>query len=608
MTRAVRDERSDDWTHRWYDASGNCVSQDRVAALPQSVQWQHGPAMEDGTADGKLLRIADGRWVTIDTTSGDLVCRDAGNGTLLWRKAFLLSPRDDMAIAAGRIHFYYDRELVLDARRREQPSSGPLVAANLATGDIVATYDEGLRSGTAKRIAYEDPDENRRREETPVPWFIVDDDVIVQAYEHQIVVLDRASGKRRFAKELTDATWFSPVVAGGRLIAAEADWPGRRGRHDGSGNVCAVVCFSLADGEPLWRNDNVHPQREISEKDRRDLSRAEFKPMSAAGDRLLLHTSSYQFRQGGSITLLDARDGRELWRVAYDPKQRYDQGSQRAVLRGEEVVLMDGMGVLRYDLETGKPLGDELNDKRGVKRVVRANGACTSSRATVDWLICNAYLFIGPDGQPQATFGARGACGQGVIPAHGLVFVPPTPCDCGDYIRGHAALAPHAAGVPIADDRRLEEGAAYGKVESLGDARVEDAWPTFLGDPQRRSHTTGKLPASLEVLFQVQATELRRDAIDADRRDSERHLGALSALSWAMVSSLWPHPNRTRLLRSTRFQASRAGVTPLAEKLTARRRSPADWRCSAVTTVAFTRCAPPMANWRGAFARPRATQ
>ena len=63
-----------------------------VAGFPQAVQWQHGPAMEDGCGNGKIPRVAGGRHVAVDSFSGDLVCRDAGNGVLLWRVPLAQSP------------------------------------------------------------------------------------------------------------------------------------------------------------------------------------------------------------------------------------------------------------------------------------------------------------------------------------------------------------------------------------------------------------------------------------------------------------------------------------------------------------------------------------
>ena len=145
-----QDERLDGWTHRFYDATGNCVSRDRTAGFPAAVQWQHGPAMEDGCGNGKIPRIAAGRHVAVDTLTGDLVCRDAGNGTLLWRAALSQSPNADFAIVGQKVYLYYDAQADDDTRRRHRGGCGPLVALDVVTGQVVKVYDEGLRGGTAQ--------------------------------------------------------------------------------------------------------------------------------------------------------------------------------------------------------------------------------------------------------------------------------------------------------------------------------------------------------------------------------------------------------------------------------------------------------------------------
>lgn len=522
----------DDWTHRFYDASGNCVSRDAVAAVPRAVQWQHGPALEDGTADGKVPRIADGRFVTFDGQSGDLVCRDASNGSLLWRR-YIGSPQAaDLALVGGQIYLYFDEAAKAGEERRGNAERGPLVALDLATGKLVKTYDEALRAGTANAVATPHHEDERRFEKyNPVPWFIVREDVIVQAYGAELRVLDRVTGQRRFVKTLdADHTWFSPALAGPLLVAAETVGVGRRGRHDGATHVRAVTAFDLADGAAKWRNEETHPLRSLSDnKIGAFRARAEFKPLSIADGLVLIHVSSYQFRHGGRIAVLDAGTGRELWHRDYQPKDLYDQGSQRAVLRGGEVVILDGLGVRRIQARSGEPIGDPLGLPKNRQRQARQNGACTASRATVDWLICNAYLYVGPDGKAADCFGARGACGQGVVPANGLMYVNPTPCDCGDYTRGYEAMSSRLPGQPMGKFDRLVRGPAFDEVQTWKLAVPKTEWPMFLGDAERRSCTVEALPKSLSIRWREQTAKPRRDAVDADRQQSERYLGALSA-------------------------------------------------------------------------------
>ena len=501
----------DGWFSHWYNATGNCVSNDQLAGVPRVIQWQHGPMFEDGTADGKLPRIAQGYAVFLDNHSGDLICRDAGNGLLLWRRFIGSNQNSDIALTTDRIHLWHDptRRKILRDKGME---IGYLTALELSTGKIAQVYKNGLKAGIAKSIKV--PWKGRTRQLQPVPWFVVNEKVIVQAYGADLVVLNRKTGKRQWSKKLTDnVTWFSPIVSGNVVLTAEAKYPARRTRNNGSEYVQGVVAFRLSDGKQLWRNDKVHPNQ----------GRANFKTMSANGELLLLHISSYQFREGGSIAVLDIKTGKQLWRHEFKPKELYTQGSQRPIIRKDEVIVLDGTGVYRFNAKTGKPIGEPIRRPKNLKRTGRRNGACTASRATVDWLMANGWLYVGPDGRAVINQAARGACGQGVIPAHGMVFVPPTPCDCGDYLRGYLALSPRIPGKPIDDNQRLTIGAVSPKPKTF-----KADWPIFLGSPQRTSYSPTVLKG-LKERWKSKLVNLREDALTKDRSDSEHYLGALSA-------------------------------------------------------------------------------
>jgi outer membrane protein assembly factor BamB len=520
--RPPQNPQLDGWFSHWYDASGNCVSRDRVAGFPRTAQWRHGPAMEDGTADGKIVRVADGRALFVDQGGGDLICRDAGNGSLLWRRSVGLDQRNDISIAAGRVHLWYDPEQAPSDPKRRQ-ARGPLTAFDPATGETAQVYEKGLRAGTAKGI--ETPWMGRTRTLTPEPWFVVTDEHVVQAYGPDLVVLDRRTGERRWSHKIEDATWFSPIISDEMVLAAEAEYPGRSQRNNGSDYVRAVTAYRLQDGERVWRNTQVHPEREVQDAKNTWLyARSSFKTMSAADRLLLLHISSYQFRTGGAVAVLDIRSGEERWRREFAAGELYTQGSQRPVIRNGEVIMLDGTGAYRFDANTGEPLGEPITRPREMKRSGRVNGACTGSRATVEWLMANGWLYVGPDGEPKVNQAARGGCGQGVVPAHGLVFVAPTACDCGDYLRGYLALSPESGGAAIPENTRLTSGVPTPESDSF-----DAPWSIFLGNPQRTSHATSGISESLAPVWSARAVQPRDDPLRRDRRESEYDIGELTA-------------------------------------------------------------------------------
>jgi len=91
----------DDWSHYLYDASGNAVSKDQEVAPPKSFRWWAPPRYQRShnysssftglvSAGGRVFHMLDEGTFLFDkggaTEKWSLVCRDAFNGALLWKR------------------------------------------------------------------------------------------------------------------------------------------------------------------------------------------------------------------------------------------------------------------------------------------------------------------------------------------------------------------------------------------------------------------------------------------------------------------------------------------------------------------------------------------
>jgi hypothetical protein len=84
----------------------------------------------------------------------------------------------------------------------------------------------------------------------------------------------------------------------------------------------------------------------------------------------------------------------------------------------------------------------------------------------------------------------RAACRYGLLPANGLNYNSPNPCECyvESKLNGFNALAPLSNSVHVADGDRLKIGPAFGQVAPSSAAA--DDWPAFRHDT-RRSGSAG---------------------------------------------------------------------------------------------------------------------
>ena len=202
---------------------------------------------------------------------------------------------------------------------------------------------------------------------------------------------------------------------------------------------------------------------------------------------------------------------------------------------------------------------------------------------------------------PFEYYGIRGACGEGAIPANGMLYLAQHNCKCvpGDVrFSGRGAVGGVAEPEEFERARPVEKGPAFGTLDSR--AVGPDDWPVYRHDAQRSALTaasSGQVEAALEIAGRAVPTAAR-DGVEAQL-------------------TLRPTPPSSRREESSRPQRMKAGWSCLTRRparssgrfrsvpaSTPRRRSGADCALSAVTTDTSMRFARKTVSSPGASASP----
>lgn len=496
----------DQWTHFLHDASNNAVANDSVVGPPRSLQWVAPPLwlrshetpsgiQSPVSAAGRLFYFFDEGLIGItDERLPDrwsLVCRDAFNGKLLWKR-----PLDAWGWREWSLERWQGKDwTTLRAMRTDVPSENqrrivangdrlyttlayqaPMSILDAATGDIIATVE--ATRGTSE---------------------ILVSDGIVLVYTRQGL---EGIAKRRGAKDVTGAALvavhgrtpkvlWEKQIAPVRTLALAID-NGRIIYLSGKD----LVARNLQDGRELWR---IQPKQTTP--------------------RTLLTVDNVVVMQGGRfVAAYDAADGKLLWHKTVPPIG----GGE-----GDDLFVVDGLvwrGMLSVD-DNGKVvrkspnalvIGWDLRSGKEKKHILVNNlrspehhHRCYRNKATVRYLISSyegaEFLDFQGDNHGQNNW-LRGACKYGMMPCNGMLYVPPDQCFCqpGSKFLGYAALkaGPDDAPKAIADQRRLEKGPAYGggadaKFGSDGD------WPTYRHDASRSGTTRTRVPYNVALNWKV---------------------------------------------------------------------------------------------------------
>ncbi len=509
----------DEWTHFLHGPDNNAVAQDSVVGPPQHIQWIGGPRWARGhevlasissvvTAGGRIFYIADeGPIASVDLPSSwFLVARDAFNGVQLWQRPIPKWESSHRPFRSGPTHLPRRLVAIGDEVFVTLGFEEPLVSLDAATGEIAKTYEgtDGTEEilfddGTLYLVAG-DLEAQRatdlavRRGETlpPVP--------------KTIMAVNAKSGERLWQKsddDTADQFAQSLAVKDGRVFFQ---------------NTRAVICLDAATGEQLWSSlrpaalqrpawsvptlvvyDDVviSADRKAPDAvpDPSQPQRVDWTVSFAGGNAPL-----------GEMIAFSTKTGQRVW------TRPCQEGYNAPV----DVLLADGLLWSGNLVKAGDPgITQALDPASGKVERTRprdqqffnpgmSHHRCYRNRATERFIVMGrsgVELLDVKTGKAVANHWVRGTCQFGVLPANGMVYVPPHTCAC--YIKtklnGFNALAPareHESDEPT--EPQLQQGPAYADASNrkskIANRNSED-WPTYRHDAARSGvATTGVSP------------------------------------------------------------------------------------------------------------------
>lgn len=502
-----------EWTHFLHSADNNATVNDRRAGPPRSVQWTNGPdwgRSHEQVASLSAMVTAGGRIFTIEDKGVTglvhlpsvwrLIARDAWSGVLLWEREIQAWEPMSRPFRQGPTHLPRRLVAVGDRVYVTLGYGKPVSVLDAETGKTITEYtdtadtEEILVCGKmllAVRKAGDPADaSNKRRIHLRTP--------------RALTAIDTQTGKTLWtlnSKDTSDLLPLSATISGDRVFFAAKD---------------TVVALNAKDGAPVWSQSYTIPIR----------GNAYWSVTMLAADGVLL--------AGGmdKLTAFNAADGKPLWncRMSYGFNSAGDvfvvgntvwlwnvpeltEAQKKEVSKKTRKDYKYCWGYVsdhygRYearDLKTG-----EMKKTFPVKKAWTAghHHRCYRNKATSRYIITGKrgmeFIDLSMKKRTSKNRWIRGMCQYGIMPANGMVYVPPHPCRCyqAEKISGFFAVVsgrkPRKKGEP------LETGPAYESAAAVLKPAAEKSasdWPMYRHDALRSASTASSVSIDPDVLW-----------------------------------------------------------------------------------------------------------
>lgn len=486
----------DDWPMHMYEPGNNAVSKDTIVGPPKRLQWRSGPTWVRShefmsslnamvSMNGKLFYTMDegSRMSPVFGEKWRLVCQDAFNGVILWKRDLPSWHTHWWPVKSGPTQVM--RRLVAVGAKLYIPlgAGAPLSELDAGTGKTIRTFKgtdgvEEIRISkgvifllTSNAVA-EQQKFNLKNVEV---WGAAGDATGEFKWDNRkrtITAIDQKTGAIRWKKEHPVITLTMAIDNKGLYF------------HDGK----KVVGLNRQTGEQAWTSEALELKK--------------YKLGTATAPSLLVYDGVVVCSQGfdfkdGVLLGVSAKTGKTLWKEA-------SQSSGHSTPDDIHVVdgLIWGAGIARIGSQGGVYKGRDPSTGKiqrefplDVKHASWFHQRCYRSRATRKFIIPAATGIEYVDVRSKhwvTNHWVRGACIFGVLPANGMTYATPHPCACfmESMVRGFSALAPAMPARRREPEAatRLTKGPAYGRAHQAEARGQESRWPMYRRDPARSGY------------------------------------------------------------------------------------------------------------------------
>ncbi len=508
----------DEWSHYLHDASNNAVAADLRVGPPRHIRWwakprycrshEFNPSINAVvTAGGRLFYILDeGMTGLLDLrfpSKWSLVARDAFSGVLLWKQHLPdWGYREWNTIGLWAAPLTLSRRVVADDDHvfATLGYKAPVSVLDPATGRVVRTLkgttgtDEILLSDgvlflcVRERLSVASPPKKKpKRRRNPHEWNIA------APGPTALHAIDADSGRPLWKRPPEEVTPLTLAAAGGRVCFS---------------NRQELVCLSAATGKEQWRTP-CPGQRGSRHTD----------------GTLVIHGDVVLLTGAKGLAAFSAKTGEPLWTGprAHGP----------GIANPTDLFVAGGL-VWTGRTDGGYKRGKTSVERKGrdlhtgaVRRTVTVpnlisplhHWRCYRSKATDRYLLLpkRGVEFLDLKGEEHMRHNwLRAPCSHGVVPANGLLYVPPHQCFCypGVKLTGFNALAARMEPPQGSAGKRLERGPAYDQVTSeisnltseISNRHAPDRtadWPMYRHDPKRSGRSPDPVPTDLKTVWQT---------------------------------------------------------------------------------------------------------